>query len=90
MSARRIFGAASIDIIEYELLYAAYSFEVYYRETLDRDSVVFLRQSLNFKEERNMEELQLVNSEGGLVLPEDTKEQLKSIIRSGIAEATLK
>ncbi len=37
-----------------------------------------------------MEELQLVNSEGGLVLPEDTKEQLKSIIRSGIAEATLK
>ena len=37
-----------------------------------------------------MKELQLVTPEGGLVLPEETKEQLKSIIRSGIAEATLK
>jgi len=37
-----------------------------------------------------MKELQLVNPDGGLVLPDETKEQLKSIIRSGIAEATLK
>jgi site-specific recombinase XerD len=37
-----------------------------------------------------MQELQLVTSDGGLALPEETKEQLKSIIRSGIAEATLK
>ena len=37
-----------------------------------------------------MKELQLVNSESKLVLPDETKEQLKSIIRSGIAESTLK
>jgi len=37
-----------------------------------------------------MEELQLVTSDSSLVLPEETKDQLKSIIRSGIAENTLK
>jgi site-specific recombinase XerD len=37
-----------------------------------------------------MKELQLVNSEVDLMLPEETKEQMKSIIMSGISKNTLK
>ena len=102
---RGVIAAASIDIIQYEgsaylgnrkqidhqsASMLDYSTYLPKRETLDNAWVVFLRQSLNFMEEKNMKELQLVNSETGLVLPEETKEQLKSIIRSGIAENTLK
>jgi site-specific recombinase XerD len=37
-----------------------------------------------------MQELQLVNQNDNLMLPEDTREQLKSIILSGISQNTLK
>jgi len=37
-----------------------------------------------------MQELQLVNENNNLMLPEDTREQLKSIILSGISKNTLK
>ncbi len=44
--------ATSIDIIDYELLCAAYSFEVRNRHTLDNDWAVFVQQSLHFKERK--------------------------------------
>jgi site-specific recombinase XerD len=50
----------------------------------------FYAANVSIIEGKNMKELQLVTPDGGLVLPEETKEQLKSIIRSGIADATLK
>ncbi len=37
-----------------------------------------------------MKELQLVNSEVDLMLPEETKEQMRSILMSGISKNTLK
>jgi len=37
-----------------------------------------------------IKELQLVNPEFELILPEETKEQMKSIIMSGISKNTLK
>ncbi len=37
-----------------------------------------------------MKELQIVNSNDDLMLPEETKEQMKSIIMSGISKNMLK
>ena len=47
----RKFGAASIDIIEYGLFYAVYSFAVHKRESLDIASRGFLLHSMNLLEE---------------------------------------